>query len=115
MSELTGKIYIAGKTIQVSDKFSKRAFVLEVEDPSNPQYNQFIECELHQEKCNLLDGINRGDQVLVKINLRGRKYTPQGSNEEKFFNTIVAWQIVRLVGAVQQGGAPFSGSNNEAY
>lgn len=114
MSELTGKIYIAGKTMQVSEKFSKRAFVVEIEDPQNPQYNQFIECELHQDKCNLLDGINIGDHVLVKINLRGRKYTPQGSSEEKFFNTIVAWQIVRL-GAVQQGGAPFAGSNNEAY
>lgn len=88
MSEIKGKLHKVGTTVVVSDKFSKRCFVIETSDT----YPQFIELELQQDKCNLLDGLNVGDEVDVKYNLRGRQWVnPQG--EVKYFNTITAWQI----------------------
>lgn len=86
--EVKGKLYKIGQTVVVSEKFSKRVFVIETADT----YPQKIELQLQQDKCNLLDGLNVGDEVEVKYNLRGREWTnPQG--EVKCFNTIEAWQI----------------------
>jgi hypothetical protein len=89
--EVKGKLIVKGETIVVSEKFSKRHFVVETQDT----YPQTIELQLSQDKCNLLDGINLGDELEVSINLRGRMWTnPQG--EVKYFNTLEAWKIDRL-------------------
>jgi len=47
-----------------------------------------------QDKCDLLDAYNVGDNVKVDINLRGREWTnPQG--EVVYFNTIQGWRIAK--------------------
>jgi len=94
--ELKGKLIVKGETIAVSEKFSKRHFVVETADT----YPQTIELQLSQDKCSLLDDINLGDELEVSINLRGRMWTnPQG--EVKYFNTIEAWKIDRLNASTQ--------------
>jgi hypothetical protein len=91
MSEVKGKLIVKGQTIVVSEKFSKRSFVVE----TNDTYPQVIEMQLSQDKCGLLDSINVGDEINVSLNLRGRSWTnPQG--EVKYFNTLEAWKIDKL-------------------
>ena len=91
MSEVKGKLIVKGQTIVVSEKFSKRCFVVETSDT----YPQVIEMQLSQDKCALLDSINVGDEINVSVNLRGRSWTnPQG--ETKYFNTLEAWRIDKL-------------------
>ena len=86
--QVKGTIKVKGQTIQVSDKFSKREFVVTTEE----QYPQHIIIQLSQDKCEILDKVNVGDEVDVSINLKGREWTsPQG--EVKYFNTIEAWKI----------------------
>jgi hypothetical protein len=90
--ELSGKLYKVGVTVQISEKFSKRVFVIETTDGMYPQK---IEVELTQDKCSLLDGFSEGDNVIAKTNLLGREWTsPQG--EVKFFNKIECWAINRV-------------------
>ena len=88
MSTIKGKVIVKKDTIKVTEKFSKRTFViLEAGD-----YPQEIEVELQQDKCNLIDAIEVGQEVEAHFNLRGRSWTnPQG--EVKWFNTIVVWKI----------------------
>jgi hypothetical protein len=82
----------------VSDKFSKREFVI---TDNASMYPQDIQFQLTQDKCSLLDGYNPGEQIDVSFNLRGREWvSPQG--ETKYFNTIEAWRIEKVATA----GAP---------
>ena len=86
--ELKGNIKVINETNQVSDKFSKREFVI----TTNEMYPQDISIQVTQDKCSLLDMFKVGQDVTVSINIRGREWTsPQG--EVKYFNTIEAWRI----------------------
>ena len=94
MFKLTGTLKVLNPTIQVSEKFSKREFVV---TESSSMYPQDIQFQLTQDKCSMLDGYNINDQIDVSFNLRGREWTsPQG--EVKYFNTLEAWRLERLDG-----------------
>lgn len=87
---IKGKIIEIFDTQQVTDKFQKREFVIEFAE--NPQYPEFIKFELTQDRCDLIDSFNKGDEIDVFFNIRGRKWTdPQG--QEKYFNSLQAWRI----------------------
>lgn len=89
MYTLKGEVKVINDTKQVSDKFKLREFV--VIDNSG-QYPQTIQFQASQDKTELLDSIQVGQQVEVFFNLRGREWTnPQ--NEVKVFNTLDAWKI----------------------
>lgn len=89
MFKLTGTLKVLNPTVQVSEKFSKREFVV---TESSSMYPQDILFQLTQDKCSLLDGFNVNEQVEVSFNLRGREWTnPQG--EVKYFNSLDAWRI----------------------
>jgi len=89
MFKLTGKIKVIKETIQVTESFSKREFVVTDNDGLYPQDICF---QTAQDKCNLLDSLKEGQQVEVSFNLRGREWTsPKG--DVKYFNTLDAWRI----------------------
>lgn len=51
--------------------------------------------EFVQDKCDLLNNYNVGEDVKVSINLRGREWVnPEG--EAKYFNAIQGWRIEKL-------------------
>lgn len=103
MFKLQGTVKVLYPTVQVSEKFSKREFVV---TESSGMYPQDILFQLTQDKCALLDGYNVNDGVEVSFNLRGREWTsPQG--EVKYFNSLEAWRIDRLGAA--NTGMPASG------
>jgi hypothetical protein len=88
MYQLKGVLKVINDTQVISDRFSKREFVVETQD----MYPQFISFQSTQDKCALLDKYNLGDLVEVSFNLRGREWTsPQG--ELKYFNSLEAWRI----------------------
>lgn len=88
--EVSGKIKMKSGDIQVSDNFKKSELVV----TTNEQYPQDIKIEFHQDKCDLIDPYQIGEDVDVSINLRGREWVnPQG--EAVYFNTIVGWKIKR--------------------
>lgn len=88
--KMKGVVKVIRPTQHVSEKFSKREFV--VTDSSDDKYPQDIMFELTQDKTSLLDSIMEGQDVLVSFNLRGREWkSPQG--EVKYFNTLNAFKI----------------------
>ncbi len=85
-----GKILEISDIQKISDKFQKRDFVLEYVE--NPQYPEFLQFEMIQDKCAQLDQFSAGDEVNVYFNLKGRKWTnPQG--QVKYFNSLQAWRL----------------------
>lgn len=97
--EYSGRIVRIGQTQQVSEKFKKLEFVVTDGAASYPQNIQF---ELHQDRCDLIDKFEEGDEVNIKFNLKGRDWTnPQG--QVKTFNTLQAWAIVKIESDKFQG------------
>ena len=91
MSEITGKIKLIRDTQAVSASFNKKEFVVETSE----QYPQFIQLELHQDKCDIIDAYQVGQEVVCGINIRGKEWqSPLG--ETKYFNTIICWKIQPL-------------------
>lgn len=89
MYKLTGQVKLINETVQVTEKFKKREFVI-VDNSS--MYPQDIQFQAAQDKCEILSSIKEGETVEVSFNLRGREWTnPQG--EVKYFNTLDAWRV----------------------
>ena len=94
--QITGRLKFIGSTQEVSASFKKREVVVS----TNEQYVQHILIEFQQDKCDVLNGYNVGDEVEVSINIKGKEWTnPQG--ETKYFNSIQGWKINK-VGSQQQ-------------
>ena len=100
MYKLTGTVKVIKDTVQISEKFAKREFVI---NDASSMYPQDIMFQSVQDKCSMLDGYTEGENVEVSFNLRGREWTsPQG--EVKYFNTLDAWRIEKVGQGMPQGG-----------
>lgn len=96
--EVIGKIKKVDETKTFgASGFRKREMVV----TTNEQYPQMLMIEFVQDKCDLLNSYQVGQDVKVSINLRGREWiNPQG--EAVYFNSIQGW---RIEAAPAEGGA----------
>ncbi|HET8839519.1 MAG TPA: DUF3127 domain-containing protein [Flavobacteriaceae bacterium] len=100
--EVQGKIKLIGETKEYGNNgFRKREVVITTEE----QYPQFLNIEFTQDKCELLDKFQVGQDVKIGINLKGREWvSPQG--ETKYFNSIQGWRIENLQPSAPGDQAP---------
>lgn len=89
--DLTGKIKVIQNPQTFASGFTKREFVVTVEDGKYPQQ---IALECVQDKVVLLDGLKEGQEVTVTFDIRGREYNG------RYFNNLQAWRI-----KAEDGGA----------
>lgn len=96
MYKLQGVLKVLKDTEKVTDKFSKREFVVETQE----QYPQSVMFQSVQDKTSMLDGLMEGQEVEVSFNLRGREWTnPEG--EVRYFNTLDAWRVEQISSTTQ--------------
>jgi hypothetical protein len=88
---IKGQIKVVNPTVQVSDRFSKREFVVTTNDSQYPQ-DILIQCV--QANCSLLDNIQINQLVEVEINLKGKGFEKDGVT--RYFNSVEAWKINKL-------------------
>jgi single-strand DNA-binding protein len=86
--EVKGKLIVKFNAQQVTERFKKREFVLEI--PSG-NYTEQVKFQLIQDKCELLDKFREGDEINVHFNLKGKPYTKDGITS--YFNNLDAWRI----------------------
>ncbi|UZO81614.1 DUF3127 domain-containing protein [Aquimarina sp. ERC-38] len=100
--EVQGKVKMIGETQTFGNNgFRKREIVVTTEE----QYPQHIMVEFVQDKTELLNNYQVGQDVKISINLRGREWVnPQG--ETKYFNSIQGWRIENLQNNAPQGAPP---------
>lgn len=104
MFKLTGIVKVINPTVQVTEKFSKREFVL---TDNSSMYPQDILFQMTKDKVDILDAFGVGQQVEVSFNTKGRIWvSPQG--EEKYFNTLECWKIESVGQPVQAVAQPMT-------
>ena len=111
--EMTGTVKVIMEPQTFQSGFSKREFVLMVEDGKYPQE---IALECVKDRISLLESINVGDVVTVSFDIRGREYNG------RYFNNLIAWKVTPAVAAAgasgtsQVTGAPLpDDSENPAF
>ena len=100
--DVTGRLHEIFDEQQVSEKFRKREFVLEVQDG---QYPEHIKFQMVQDKTSLIDPFKMGDEVKVTFNLRGRGFNKNG--QMLYFTNLEAWKI-EAGGGASYGGVSSS-------
>lgn len=87
--QASGRILKKFDVNQVSERFRKREFVVEIADGKYPQTVMF---QLTGDRCDQLEELKEGQNVEVEFALRGREWTsPKG--EVKYFNTLDVWTV----------------------
>ncbi len=94
--EVKGNLYKKFDIQSKSDKFQIREFVLKLDG----QYPQLIKFQLTQERCDILNNFNEGDEINVAFDLRGREW------QDKYFTNLNAWKIEKI-----QTNAPVDSAN----
>ncbi len=116
--EVTGHIKVIGQNQEINPTFRKRELVITTDE----QYPQTLLIEFVQDKTDLLNNYQVGQQVRVNINLRGREWVnPEG--QTRYFNSIQGWRIEPFQVQPPQpqqgygGGYPPQGQpqNNQPY
>ncbi len=102
--DVTGRLIEIFDEQQISEKFRKREFVLEVQDG---QYPEQIKFQLVMDKTGLVDQFKVGDEVKIAFNLRGRGYNKNG--QMMYFTNLEAWRIEPAGAAQGGGGAGYGG------
>ena len=107
--EIEGKLIVLDSTIQVSDKFKKREFVIEKEENNGGQvWVDTIKVQATQAKCDILDSFKVGDNIEVSFNIKGNKWEKNG--KISYFNNLDAWKVSK-VGST--GSEPNAASTEE--
>lgn len=93
IQRLRGKVCIVWETQSKSEKFRKREFVVEVnENNERGTFIDYIKLQMTQSNCDLLDGINKGDLVIVQWKASGRRWKNK-DNEWAYFTNLEAIDI----------------------
>lgn len=96
--ELTGTLIEKFDTQRVSEKFTKREFVIEKkENTGSYEFVDQIKFQLTQDKCELIDSFNTGEEVKVSFNIKGRKW--EKGDKVSYFTNLEAWKIEKNVGS----------------
>lgn len=102
--EINGKVILKEDTQQVSDRFKKREFVIEVENERNSDWNDFIKFQLTQDRCDLLETVSVNENIKVSFNIKGRKWEKDG--KVNYFSNLEAWRIEKMQAAAAAAEMP---------
>lgn len=99
--EIKGKLIEKYDSVQVTDRFKKREFVIEFrENPGSYDFVETIKFQLTQDRCDLLDNVLSGDEIKINFNIKGRRWEKDG--QVNYFNNLEAWKVEKLNAAVAE-------------
>ncbi len=114
--EVTGKLLVKYDAQQVSEKFKKREFVLEIAEEINGNiYTNFAKLQLVQAKTDIIDRFKEGDMVKVSFNIKGNSYVDKKDGQTKYITNLDAWRVEAAGAASAPGSSqPAPAYNNNA-
>ena len=120
--ELTGKLIEKYDTVQRTETFKTREFVVEKsEDIGGRAITNYIKFQAVQDRTNIIDRVNPGDEIKVYFNIKGSKWEKDG--KISYFNNLDAWRIEQILQAGKDAASDhdhlepldtFSSNSNEA-
>lgn len=94
--ELTGKLVAKYDTVQRTETFKTREFVIEKsEDINGRTITNFAKFQSVQDKTTIIDRVNVGEQVKVYFNIKGSKWEKDGKTN--YITNLDAWRIEQIL------------------
>ena len=108
--DVTGKLIAKYETVQRSEKFRTREFVIETaEDIGGRIINNYIKFQSVQDRTTLVDRFNAGDTIKVHFNIKGSKWEKNG--QVNYITNLDAWRIENVNMQTQDSGPADIGSS----
>ncbi|MCX8481855.1 MAG: DUF3127 domain-containing protein [Sediminibacterium sp.] len=90
--EIVGKLIEKYPTIQRTDTFKTREFVIEkVEGNNGRNFSSYIKFQLIQDKTALIDNVPLQSEITVFFNIKGTKWSKNGV--DNYITNLDAWRI----------------------
>jgi hypothetical protein len=90
--EITGKLIAKFDTVQRSESFKTREFVIEKTDDINGRsFTNYIKFQCVQDKTQMPDRFNIGEEVKVQFNIKGSKWEKDGRTN--YITNLDAWRM----------------------
>lgn len=108
--EITGKLVAKFDSIQRSETFKTREFVIEKsEDIGGRVITNYVKFQCVQDKTAMPDRFTIGDDVRVQFNIKGTKWVKDG--RENYITNLDAWRMeaVKLGQQDQPAGNAYNG------
>jgi hypothetical protein len=100
--EAQGRLTAVFDTVQRSEKFRTREFVIEVtEEVRDRTITNYVKFQLVQDRTAILDRFRVGDTVKVQFNLRGSRWERNG--QVNYITNLDAWRIESVLSQPQTG------------
>src|ERR1051325_8688631 len=115
--EVTGKLVAKYDTVQRTETFKTREFVIEKTDEFNGRsISNYIKFQCVQDRTSMPDRFNIGDEVKVSFNIKGTKWMKDG--RENYITNLDAWRMEHIKIAqetTQPSQQPVVASQNTSY
>jgi len=90
--EITGKLVAKYDTVQRTETFKTREFVIEkTEDINGRSISNYVKFQSVQDRTAMPDRFNIGDEVKVSFNIKGTKWVKDG--RENYITNLDAWRM----------------------
>src|SRR5450755_4620068 len=102
--ELTGKLLEKFDTVQRTETFKVREFVVEKsEDINGKTITNYIKFQCIQDRTNIVDRVSTGDEIKVYFNIKGTKWEKDGRTS--YFSNLDAWRIEQILQAGKEASS----------
>jgi hypothetical protein len=93
--EITGKLVAKYDTVQRTETFKTREFVIEkTEDINGRSISNYIKFQSVQDRTAMPDRFSIGDEVKVSFNIKGSKWMKDG--KENYITNLDAWRMEHI-------------------
>lgn len=90
--EAQGRVVAMYETVQRSEKFRTREFVIEItEEIRDRTITNYVKFQLVQDRTTMIDSYKVGDLIKVQFNIRGSKWEKNG--QVNYISNLDAWRI----------------------
>jgi len=103
--KLKGKLSEKFDTVQVTEKFKKREFVIATKEEtgSGKTFVEEIKMQLIGDRCSSIDSIPVGSDIEVSFNIKGKRFEKDG--KVSYFNNLDAWKVTTSAAAQSEAHA----------
>jgi hypothetical protein len=112
--EITGRLVAKYDTVQRTETFKTREFVIEKTDEFNGRsISNYIKFQCTQDRTTMPDRFNIGDEVKISFNIKGTKWMKDG--RENYITNLDAWRIENIKLAQETSQPANVASTNNTY
>jgi hypothetical protein len=112
--EITGRLVAKYDTVQRTETFKTREFVIEKTEEFNGRtISNYIKFQCTQDRTTMPDRFNIGDEVKVLFNIKGTKWMKDG--RENYITNLDAWRMENIKLAQEPSQSANVASSNNSY